>query len=124
MSGPAYYTAAINIAKNDDWFVPFLYAAQNEDTTTTPIDLTGSTLLMEFRVNETDHTVLMSLSSPDNGITIDDAVGGAFTIGIPRSTLMQLPLGDCVSDLVRLMPSGLQERILDCAVTVSEGVSR
>jgi hypothetical protein len=124
MSGPAYYTGVINIAKNDDWTVPFLYAAQNADGSTTPIDLTGSTLMMEFRTQDIDHAVLISLSSPNAGITITDAVGGAFTIIIDRDTLSQIAPGDYVSDLVRLMPSGWQERLLDCTVTVAEGVTR
>ena len=124
MSGPAYYVGTINIALNDDWIVPFSYAAQNADGTTVPIDLTGSTLAMEFRAQDTDHTVLISLSSPDNGITITSATGGAFTILIDRVTLSQIAPGDYVSDLVRLMPNGLQERMLDCTVTIAEGVTR
>jgi hypothetical protein len=125
MAGPAYYTAVINIARNDDWIVPFLYVAQNPDGSTTPIDLTGSTLSMEFRVVDTDHEVLVSVASPSGGITIDNAAGGAFTIWIPVAVLQQqLPPGSYVSDLVRLMPNGLQERMIDCTVTVVEGVTR
>jgi hypothetical protein len=124
MSGPAYYTGVMSIAKNDDWIVPFLFAAQNDDGSTSPIDLTGSTLMMEMRYQDIDHEVVVSVSSPDKGITITDAVGGAFTILIDRETLSQLQPGDYVADLVRLMPNGLQERMLDCSVAVAEGVTR
>ena len=124
MSGPAYYIGTINIAKNDDWIVPFLYAQQNSDGSTSPIDLTGSTLMMEMRYQDIAHEVVVAVSSPDQGIIINDAVGGAFTILISRDALSQLEPGDYVADLVRLMANGLQERMLDCTVTVAEGVTR
>jgi hypothetical protein len=125
VSGPAYYTGTMNIATNDDWVVPFIYATQNADGSAgPPIDLTGSTLMMEIRHQVQDHEVVVTLTSPDNGIIITNAVAGAFTIVIPRDTLEQLEPGSYVSDLVRLMPNGFQERLLDCAVTVAEGVTR
>lgn len=130
MSGPAYYTAAANIALNDDWIVPFIYAAQNPDGSTTPIDLTGSVFMLEIRAQDTDHAVLISMSSATSddtgtGIWITNATAGTFTVWIDRKTLQnQISPGDYVSDLVRLMPNGLQERLLDLAITVSEGVTR
>jgi hypothetical protein len=125
MSGPAYYTGVMNVAMNEDWIVPFLYAVLNSDGSTSPIDLTGSKLMMEIRLSETDHEVLIELASPDQGISIDNATGGAFTILITRQQLAQMAPGDYVADLVRLMPNGYVERILDCpTVTVVEGVTR
>ena len=126
MSGPAYFTGVMNIAMNEDWIVPFHYATSPVGgVTTTPIDLTGSTLMMEIRRQESDHEVVLSLSSPDRGISIDNATGGAFTILITRTQLAQFAPGDYVADLVRLMPNGDVERMLDCdAVTVVEGKTR
>jgi hypothetical protein len=126
MAGPAYYTGAMNIAMNEDWIVPFLYATLNSDgVTTTPIDLTGSTLMMEIRHQESDHEVVLSLASPDKGIFINNAAGGEFTILITRMQLAQFMPGSYVADLVRLMPNGYVERILDCdTVTVVEGITR
>jgi hypothetical protein len=127
MSGPAYYTGTMNIAMNDDWIVPFLYATLNSDgVTTTPIDLTGSTLKMEVRSSESDHNVLVSVSSapPASGIQITNAVGGAFTITLDRNRLSQLVPGNYVSDLVRLMPSGWQERMWEGTAAVVEGTTR
>ena len=91
MPGPAYYSAVINIAQNEDWIVPFIYSAVDSGGVSTPIDLTGSTLLLEIRVRESDVGVLLSLSSPDDGIVITDAVNGAFTITMDRDDLMQQP---------------------------------
>ena len=127
MSGPAYYTGTINISMNEDWIVPFLYQTSPDGgVTTTPIDLTGSTLMMEIRHQETDHEVLLSLTSQGNqGIYITDAAGGAFEILITRTQLEQFFPGNFVADLVRLMPNGYVERILDCdVVTVVEGKTR
>jgi hypothetical protein len=124
MPGPAYYTGTMNIACNEDWIVPFVYQTQAGDGTTAPIDLTGSTLMMEMRHQETDHEVVLSLSSPTNGITLDNATAGQFSIRITRDMLSQLEEGSYVADLVRLMTNGYVERILDCAVTVVEGVTR
>jgi hypothetical protein len=127
MPGPAYYTGTMNIALNDDWIVPFLYAAYNSDgVTTTPIDLTGSILKMELRKSETDHNVIISVSSapPAAGIQITNAVGGAFTVLLDRNRLSQLVPGNYVSDLVRLAPSGWQERLWEGTATVVEGTTR
>jgi hypothetical protein len=125
MSGPAYYTGQMNIALNDDWIVPFLYATSPDGgVTTTPIDLTGSTLKMEIRRQESDHTVLVAASSDTQGITITDAPGGAFTILLDRNMLSQLMPGDYVSDLVRDMTNGYQERIWEGTATVVLGTTR
>jgi len=124
MSGPAYYTAIIEMAKNDDWIVPFLYASVNTDSSTTPIDLTGSDLMMEIRHLDVDHEVVMTSTTVDGGIVITDAVGGAFTIIFTRDQLSQVVPGDYVADLVRLMTNGYQERLIDATVTVVEGVTR
>src|SRR6516165_3432038 len=112
MSGPAYYTGTINISMNEDWIVPFLYQTSPDGgVTTTPIDLTGSTLMMEIRHQETDHEVVLSLSSANNqGIFITNATGGAFEILITRLQLEQFFPGNFVADLVRLMPNGYVER--------------
>jgi hypothetical protein len=126
MSGPAYYTGVMNISMNEDWIVPFLYETSPDGGVThTPIDLTGSTLMMEIRHQESDHEVVLSLASPDQGIFISDATGGAFTILITREQLAQFAPGAYVADLVRLMTNGYVERILDLdVVTVVEGKTR
>jgi hypothetical protein len=123
--GPAYYSAEMYISQNDDWLVPFVYQAVDPTTSaTTPIDLTGSTLKLQIRRTETEKEAIVTVYSPNNGITIEDAVNGLFTVRIVRSTLLQLPPGTYVSDLVRLMVSGYQERIFAADVTVVQGTTR
>jgi hypothetical protein len=124
MAGPAYYTGSINISKNEDWIVPFVYSMDDGTGHLTPIDLTGSVIKMEIRKQEADNSVMVSIYSPDNGITINDAVNGEFTILIDRPRSSQLKAGDYVSDIVRLMTNGWQERLWEGAVTVVEGTTR
>ena len=127
MAGPAYYTATVNIAKNDDWVVGFQYLTPNPDGTPgPPIDLTGSTLKMEIRQNETDNEALLWVdSNPNNGIWITNPPEGQFTVVLDRvDHLSRLAPGTYVTDLVRLMPDGSQERLFEGTATVVEGTTR
>lgn len=123
MSGPAFYTGVINIAKNEDWIVPFVYGTPISGGVD-PIDLTGSTIKLEIRKLETDREALVSLSSPSGGITIDDAVNGEFTVRLTRDRMNHLFAGTFVSDLVRTTPLGNQERLWEGTATVVEGTTR
>jgi hypothetical protein len=124
MPGPAYYSGLMNMAKNEDWIVPFVYQMDNGDGTFTPIDLTGSILTMEIRRQEEDHEVLVSVWSPDGGIVINDATAGTFTIIIGRDAMVQMAPGDYVSDIVREMTNGFQERLWEGTATVVQGTTR
>jgi hypothetical protein len=126
MPGPAYYTAQVNIAKNEDWVVPFVYGSTDDLGAFTPIDLTGSTLRLEIRKQETDKEALVWVDSGTEigGIAITDADGGEFTITITRAGLAHLSAGTFVTDLVRVQPSGMVERIFEGPVTVVEGTTR
>ena len=125
MPGPAYYGAIVNIAKNEDWIVPFVYAAVASDgVTTAPIDLTGSTLSLQLRKREADHIALVNVTTPNAGIVITSAPLGAFTITIVRALLVNIAPGDYVVDLVRGMPNGYQERIFEGTATIVEGTTR
>lgn len=125
MAGPAYYEGTMNISKNEDWIVPFIYGSYAIDgITILPIDLTDSLIKLEIRVRETDHEALVSVFSPDHGIVMNDPVNGQFTIVILRDKMHHLTAGIYFADLVRLMPNGFQERILDAQAIVVEGTTR
>ena len=81
MAGPAYYTGTMNIAQNEDWIVAFVYQSIASDgVTLSPIDLSGSLLKLEIRVQESDYeAIVFSFSSPNDGIWITDAINGKFT---------------------------------------------
>ena len=127
MAGPAYYSVLLNISLNDDWIVGFQYLTPNADGTPgPPIDITGSLLKLEMRQHESDNEALLwADSNPGNGITITDPVNGLFTIVLDRAErLARLYPGTYVVDLVRLMPSGYQERLFEGTATVVEGTTR
>jgi hypothetical protein len=125
MPGPSFYSATVQIAKNEDWVVPFTYGTTPDGgITVTPIDLTGSTLEMQIRKNEADHEATVSVTSADGSIIITDAPNGAFTILIDRDRLSRLAPGDYVTDLVRIAPSSLRERLFEGTATVVEGTTR
>jgi hypothetical protein len=125
MAGPAYYSGQMNISKNEDWIVPFLYQMVDQTgTVIAPIDLTGSTLKLEIRIQETDHEALVSVFSPDHGIILTNAAQGQFTILLDRPHLVHLAAGEYYCDLVRLMPNGLQERVWEGQAYVVEGTTR
>jgi hypothetical protein len=126
MAGPAYYTGVMNIALNEDWVVPFVYSIVDANGNVTgPVDLTGSELKMELRIAETDNQAIVSVSSPSNGIFINSPpTSGQFWIALDRARLTRLFPGQFFVDLVRLMPSGYQERIWEGTATVVEGTTR
>jgi hypothetical protein len=124
MAGPAYYTGSMAIAKNEDWICPFQYGTQDPTTLVfTPIDLTGSTIKLAIRKHEDDHEATVWVDSSNNGIYITNAVGGSFYILITREKLLQVAPGDYVSDMVRLMPNGQQERLWEGTVSITHGTT-
>jgi hypothetical protein len=125
MAGPSYYDGVMNIAMNEDWSVPFQYGALASDgVTVNPIDLTGSTLKLEIRLLETDHEAIVSVYSPDNGISWINPTTGYFVVTLTRDRLRYLYAGNFFVDLVRLMPNGLQERLWEGTATVVVGTTR
>jgi hypothetical protein len=78
--------------------------------------------MLELRVRETDHEALVSVYSPDGGISIDGP--GQFTVVIRRDRLIRLAPGDYFSDLVRQMSSGYRERIWEGTALVVKGTTR
>jgi hypothetical protein len=128
MAGPAFYSAVVNIAKNEDWVVPFQYGTLSEDETTiVGINLSNSVLKLEMRIREADHEAVVAVSSPNNGILIVNAAQGLFQITIERERLARLAIQDYFIDLVRWFPGwpvDLQERIFEGTATVVEGTTR
>jgi hypothetical protein len=117
----------MSIALNEDWVVSFIYQYVDVNGNVTgPVDLTGSTIKMELRVAETDQQAIVSVYSPDGGIFIGTpATAGSFWIAMDRANhLFRLFPGTFFVDLVRLMPSGYQERIWEGLATVVEGTTR
>jgi hypothetical protein len=100
-------------------------AAFELEVNAAPLNLTGSILRMMIRHRATDAEVPISLTSVgSDGITITDAVGGAFTLTIPRAKLSRLAAGDYVHSLIRQRPDGLFEDVWHGALTHQIGPTR
>jgi hypothetical protein len=132
MPGPAWFSGTMNIAKNEDWKVALIYQIDYTDYSVAgatpniqPLDLTGSSFLMQIRKVEEDQTALVSVSTdPDGGIVITNAYGGQFEITISIAKATRLEPGEYVADLLRTDANGFAERVFDLACTVVDGTSR
>jgi hypothetical protein len=126
MAGPAYFSGIMNLAKNEDWVVPFRYISIDGTGSEMPIDLTGSRLLMELRVRETDHEAVVSVdtATPPGGIVMTTPGLGEFQIQILRQNMVRLAAGEYFADLVRVMPNGWVERLWEGTAFVTVGTSR
>ena len=121
-NGPAYYTAQISLALNEDWIVPFIFS--NADGT--PIDLSDSILRLQIRNTDTDPHPIVSLSSINsNGIVISNALNGEFTVIIARGNQLLRANSSYVCDLVRLNTNNeIQDRLFAGVANVTLGVTR
>jgi hypothetical protein len=126
MAGPAYATGTILIAKNEDWQSTLQYMNVDpvDGTTIGPIDLTASRIAMQIRQAEEQHTALVTISTDDNSVALDDPVNGIFTLHIDEGRSALLPEGEFVADLIRTRTDGLDERLWEGIVTVNDGTTR
>ena len=105
--------------------MPFVYGTTDSGGVFTPLDLTGSTLKLEIRQQESDREALVWVDSSDvGGIFISNAAQGQFTITMTRAALAHLSAGNFVTDLVRVQPSGMIERMFEGTANVVEGTTR
>jgi hypothetical protein len=82
----------ISVYKRDTWdgFSSTMNYVDDAGTVLTPIDLTNSTIVMQVKVNPSDDTSVLQLSTQDNTITITDAINGKFKI---NSININIPSG-------------------------------
>jgi hypothetical protein len=119
MAGPAFSTGTINVSQNADWLVHFLLTSDGN-----PIDLTGSTINMQIRKREGENSVMVDLSSPENGIAVTEPLLGEFTITIKRDITRRIPPDEYVTDITRLRPDGLVERLFEGVANINLGTTR
>jgi hypothetical protein len=117
-----------NIAtRSDADFVrTFLYQMIGSDgVTTTPIDLTGSSLRMDLRGDLESATVFIELSTDSGNIVLMPDTSGQFTIYVYIDDFEQkLSPGDYVQSLIRTRPDELIEEIWHGIWTHSLGPTR
>ena len=92
---PAQYN--VKIWRNDSWSQVFSILAD-----TTPVDLSGSTILIQVRPTPTSATISLTLSTADSSISI----GGANRNQITLNKKVDVTAGSYVYDMNVTFPSG------------------
>jgi hypothetical protein len=92
---PAQYN--IKIWRNDTWSQVFAILAD-----TTPVNLSGSTILLQVRPAPTSTSVVLTLSTANSTISI----GGANTNQITLNKIVDVAAGTYVYDMNVTFPSG------------------
>jgi hypothetical protein len=105
------------IDQGADWYVTFVY----EDSTGTPINITGFTAAMQLRSLPSDSATALSLTT-GSGITITGATG---TIAIHATAAQTgaIQAGVYYYDL-EITGSGIVTRLIQGQITVSAQVTR
>ncbi|RUM44893.1 MAG: hypothetical protein DSY80_03920 [Desulfocapsa sp.] len=111
----AYYEVDFAVANNEDWFESFEMATEGEI-----LDLTDVDLQMDVKSRD-GKKVIFSLLTGD-GISIDDAENGRFSIYVSRATIQEKPPGRYVHDML-LMRGGRTERLWSGGLRIIKGVT-
>lgn len=111
------YNATIDQGAN--WYVTFTY----QDSTGTPINLTGYTAAMQLRAPTDSTTASLSLSSPSNGIVITGATG-VVAVSATAAQTGALIEGIYEYDLELTSGAGVVTRLVQGQITVSPQVTR
>jgi hypothetical protein len=109
----------ITVENDADFYRSFAY--QNPDTT--PVDITGASMLMGVRRLATDVTEVFELSTATGEISITDPTNGLFSIMMAQSALIQLGLGDYVHSLIITL-NGIKIPVWSGSLTINAGPSR
>jgi len=87
------------------------------------IDLTGYSARMQVRQNYYSPEALASLSSPNNGITIEE-LNGVINLFISSEETSSLPAGNFLYDLEIESEGGIVSRIIEGSFIVTPEVTR
>jgi len=110
---PAQYN--VKIWRNDSWAQTFALLAD-----TTPIDLSGCTILIQVRPTPTSATIALTLSTADSTISI----GGANRNQITLNKKVDVAAGSYVYDMNVTFPSGEVKTYIWGNFIVQEDISR
>jgi hypothetical protein len=110
---PAQYN--VKIWRNDSWAQTFALLAD-----TTPIDLSGSTILIQVRPAPASATIALTLSTADSSISI----GGANRNQITLNKKVDVTAGSYVYDMNVTFPSGEVKTYIWGNFIVQEDISK
>lgn len=110
---PAQYN--VKIWRNDSWAQTFALLAD-----TTPIDLSGSTILIQVRPTPSSSVVALELTTDDSSI----GIGGVDNNQITLNKIVDIAAGTYVYDMNVTFPSGEVKTYLWGNFIVSEDISK
>jgi hypothetical protein len=110
---PAQYN--IKIWRNDSWMQTFALLAD-----TTPIDLTGCTIVVQVRTEASAPTAALTLSTTDSTISI----GGVDNNQITLNKIVDIAAGSYVYDMNVHYPSGEVKTYLWGTFFVQEDITK
>ena len=105
-----------NIPNNVEFAVSAQLLASDN---TTPVDLTGSTLLMHVRETATGASLAFPVT-----VALSDAPNGRFTIAATVAALGRVPARTYLHDLIRIRPDGIREQVWAGTLTITQGITR
>jgi hypothetical protein len=89
-----------------------------------PVDLTGCKMRMQVREKIASPQPFITLTTENNGITIDDPAEGIFIVYMSATTTAALTQSRGVYDIELVYPNTDVSRLMYGAVTVSKEVTR
>lgn len=110
---PAQYN--VKIWRNDSWAQTFALLAD-----TTPIDLSGCTILIQVRPTPTSASVVLELTTDDSSI----GIGGVDNNQITLNKIVNVAAGTYVYDMNVTFPSGEVKTYLWGNFIVTEDISK
>lgn len=110
---PAQYN--VKIWRNDSWAQTFALLAD-----TTPIDLSGCTILIQVRPTPTSTSIALELTTDDSSI----GIGGVDSNQITLNKIVDVAAGTYVYDMNVTFPSGEVKTYLWGNFIVTEDISK
>jgi len=112
----AYYRPAeidLAIPRGVDWDIRLEWTTEDvPGEAGTPVDLTGHSALMQVRTSADSETVLLELSSADDGGLVLGDTDGSITISVPRSVSQPLIWNSGEYDLIVYGPESTDPSIV------------
>lgn len=113
----------LGVANNGTWLDAFQFGVVGDTTW----DLTGQGFTMEVKASRDDVTALLTLSTTDGTIVVDDVTKRIIHFNVDDATIVaDLPVGEYVYDLVMFDGSTPPVRVplMFGRVAVGQGVTR
>jgi hypothetical protein len=112
-------TMAVTVATNEDWIDGLAY--QDNATPPNPIDLTGITFEMELRAVESALTVVLSASTANGLIIVND---NTWQLNVKAPTMLLIPPASYLMDMLAFGDGYTRRLVQESTVVVQQGITR